>query len=464
MTSTTPVDLPSDTHDGDPVTTNLVLDLYERYEAVLREVVADPAPVTEPGAFSPGYALPEPDEAVRRYLAAGQARWQPLPGYGGHRVTLLDLAGNPGTHTTKTYPSLLIVARAVEYTRRTGEPVVIFTPTSANKGTALRDAVLRAYEAGLATPDTLRVVVLAPRSGLPKLRASRLSTDPALAAANPMLLYGGERSEEVKAIGRAFVDRYAAPLRAAGSNLWFSLALPNYLVADTGRAFLEHRVAPTDGAPRRLHAHSVSSAYGLLGYHAGRRVLEAAGDADVASRPASLLVQHLATADMVCSLRTGDFDRGRPEYAYDPATGLYRQHDDPVFPQVTADPGELLDATFYTHRPPTSPEMNELIATHGGGGVVVSLQECVERYPALRAWIAGAARPLPADLRNLREWSLVMALTGVCNAVDRGLVEPDRDIVVHGTGWYADGEYEPLPASAAVPVTTVDDVAAAVLG
>lgn len=444
---------------------NLILDYYDRYDEVLREVVDDPDPVTQPGRFSPGFTLPEPTGPVREFFAAAQARWQPLAPYGGHRIRLLDLAGNPGTHTTKTYPSLLIVARAVDYIHRTGEPIVIFSPTSANKGTALRDAVLRAYDAGLVTADQLRVAILAPRQCLPKLRASRLSTDPGLAARNPLLLHGGDRPEAVKTIGREFVDRYAADLRRQrGANLWFSLALPNYLVADTARAFFENRVEPTDGAPPRLHAQSVSSAYGLLGYHAGRRVLEAAGQAAQSSRPASLLIQHLATADMVLNLRHGDFETGRPDYRYDADAGLYRQDTDSCFPEVTADPAEPLDPTFYTHRPPTSPAMNDIIAAHGGGGIVVSLAECLDRYARLRAWLGGAARPLPADPRALREWSLVMALTGVCNAVDRGLVDDDRDIVLHGTGWYGDGDYQPLPESAAVPADTAADIAAAVLG
>ena len=43
------------------------------------------------------------------------------------------------------------------------------------------------------------------------------------------------------------------------------------------------------------------------------------------------------------------------------------------------------------------------------------------------------------------------------NAIDRGLVEPDRDVVVHGTGCYADSDMEPLCGDA---LTEVADVAA----
>ncbi|MFD4941467.1 DUF6002 family protein [Streptomyces sp. NPDC058239] len=443
---------------------NLILDYYERLPQAVAALVDDPAPVTEPGAFSPGFALPEPDAAISGFFEPARAQWRELGKYGSHRLVLLDLACNPGTHTTKTFPSLLIVARAVEYIRRTGEPVMIFTPTSANKGTALRDAVARALATGLATPDQLRIATLAPASGRSKLRAGSLTDDAELRARNPLMVYDGERAEDVKALARQFTDAYAADLkRRHGVNLWFSLDLRNYLVADTARAFFEQDADPTDAAGPRLHAHAVSSAFGLLGYHAGRDVLEAAGAAGAASRPASLLVQHLGTPDMVLSLRRGSFDRaGLPGYERG-GDGLWRQRADPHFPGVTDEVDEILDPTFYTHRPATSPAMNAVIARHGGDGIVVSRRECLERYPALRELVADHPRPLPGDPRALREWSLVMALTGVCNAVDRGLVEAGRDVVVHGSGWYTDDDVRTPAESALVPVSTVEDIAAALL-
>ncbi|MCT2581934.1 DUF6002 family protein [Actinophytocola gossypii] len=454
-----PTDQPGVAED----TANLLTDFYDLLPHAIARCVPDPGPVLDdPAAFSPGFALPELDPAVREFLAVATASWRPLGEYAGHRLSLLDLTGNPGTGTTKTFASLLIVARAVEYVRRTGEPVVIVSPTSANKGVALRDAVLRAIDAGLVTPDQLRIVVLAPVSARHKLRASRLSTDPDLRALNPMLLHRGARADSVKALGRAYVDEHAAALRARGVNLWFTLELRNYLVADTARAFFEHRADPTDapGARPRLHAHAVSSAFGLLGYHEGRALLEERGDASRATRPASLLVQHLGTPDMVINLRHGDFDPAhRPAYAADPATGLFRQAADPRFPEVTYDPEEVLDPTFYTRGPVTSPAMNELIGTFGGDGVVVSLAECVDRYPLLRGMLGDH---LPADLRTLREWSLAMAATGVLNAVDRGLVEEGRDIVVHASGSYTTADYEPLESAATTEVASVEDVAASV--
>ncbi|MGW5681221.1 DUF6002 family protein [Nonomuraea sp. NPDC003754] len=438
---------------------NLLIDYYDRLPASIAACVDDLEPVRSDTGFSPGYHLPALDADVERFLSVATARWQPLGAYGEHRLTLLDLTGNPATGTTKTFASLLIVARAVEYIRRYGEAVTIFSPTSANKGVALRDAVLRAIEAGLVEPDQLRTVILAPRSCLAKLRSSRLSTDPALRALNPMLIYSGPEPEQVKALGRAFADKFAGDLRARGENLWYSLDLANYLVADTARAYFEHAAAPVTGP--RLHAHAVSSAFGLLGYHRGRDVLEDSGASSPEHRPASLLVQHLGTPDMVLNLRHGDFERANLP-AYEALDGLYRQSSDPRFPQVTYDPDEVLDPTFYTHRPATSPAMNAIIERAGGDGIVVSLAECVARYPQVRELLAGSGCELPADFRQLREWSLVMAMTGVLNAVDRGLADDWRDVVVHGSGRYTSAEYVPLELEAMTEVANVEDVAAVV--
>ncbi|MEU7892847.1 DUF6002 family protein [Nonomuraea sp. NPDC049152] len=438
---------------------NLLIDYYDRLPASIAACVDDLEPVRSDIGFSPGYHLPALDADVERFLSVATARWQPLGEYGEHRLTLLDLTGNPATGTTKTFASLMIVARAVEYIRRYGEAVTIFSPTSANKGVALRDAVLRAIEAGLVRPDQLRTVILAPGSCLAKLRSSRLSTDPELRELNPMLVYNGPEPEQVKALGRAFADKYAGDLRANGENLWYSLDLANYLVADTARAYFEHAASPVTGP--RLHAHAVSSAFGLLGYHRGRDVLEDSGSSSPEHRPASLLVQHLGTPDMVLNLRNGSFDRANlPQYAL--ADGLYRQSADPRFPALTYDPEEVLDPTFYTHRPATSPSMNAIIERSGGDGIVVSLAECVARYPQVRELLAGTGCELPADFRQLREWSLVMALTGVLNAVDRGLADDWRDVVVHGSGRYTSADYTPLDPAAMTEVATVEDVAAVV--
>ncbi len=447
------------------LTRNLLVDYYDRLPQVIGHLVRDPAPVRDADGFSPGFLLPRLDDDVRRFLAVATAEWRLLADHAGIRLILLDLMGNPGTNTTKTFASLLIVARAVEFIRRTGEPVVIFTPTSANKGVALRDGVERAIGAGLANPDQLRIVMLAPESCRDKLRSSRLAIDPELRRRNPVLLYRGPDPEGVKELGRRFVSEHARTFRARhGANLWFSLELRNYLLADAARALFEHDVAPTAGAPPRVHAHAVSSAYGLLGYNLGREVLEVAGMADPGDRPGFLLVQHLGAPDMVLSLHFGGFARERaPSFVLDPGTGLHEQRQDPHFPGATYHPDEVLDPTFYTHEPMTSPAMNAVIERFGGAGIVVSLYECLARYPVLRRWLEPTGRPLPHDPRTLREWSLVMALTGVLNALDRGLVPAGRDVVVHGSGSYTTADYRRLDDAAIVPFTTTDDIAAVLL-
>lgn len=444
---------------------NMLLDHYGMLPRAIAACVPDPSPVNEPDAFSPGFSLPELTGGVRELLAAATVTWRPLGEYAGHPVILLDLGGNPGTHTTKTFASLLIVARAVEFIRRTGEPIMIFSPTSANKGTALRDAVLRAIRAGLVTPEQLRVVILAPQSSRPKLRSSPLSADEHLRQLNPVLLYQGAEPERVKELGQRFVRGHARLLwDRLRTHLWYTLELSNYIVADTARAFFEQAVSPTATAGQpRTHAHAVSSAFGLLGYHAGRQVLERDGLASESTRPASLLVQHLGTPDMILHLLHRSFDRqNMPAFELDRGTGTYRQTADPHFPRVTDDPGEVLDPTFYSHRPATSPAMDEIIGRYGGSGIVVSRHECLRRYPALADWFAATPRPLGTDPDQVREWSLVMALTGALNAVDRDLIKPDHQIVVHGSGWYTTADFTALEPAATVTVSTDEDIAAAV--
>lgn len=455
-------------------TRNLLIDYHDTIRAAITACTNTADGPTATTEFAPGFDLPALTDQVRQFYAPATATWRPLGDYAGHPIHLMDLTGNPGTHTTKTFASTLIVARAVEHIRRTGEAVCIFTPTSANKGIALRDAVGRALVTGLAEPGQLSVVVLAPATTARKFRADMLAADPRLRALNPLLRLAGNGNssgpgsvapEQVKTLGRAFVDRYTPEAANHGVQLWYSLDLRNYLIADATRAAFEADVAPTSTAPPRWHAHAVSSAYGLLGYNLGRDVLEAGGRADPADRPGFLLVQHLGTPDMVLDLRHGRVSRADvPAYRPDPAGG-WRQDAgvdaDPRFPAVTDDPAEVLDPTFYTHEPATSPAMNGLIRRFGGDGIVVSRRECEARYSLLRSWMAATNRPLPASSGGLREWSLVMALTGVLNAVDRGLVPPDHEIVVHGSGSYTDDDYATVEPDARV--TTVEDIAAAVL-
>ncbi|HET6213753.1 MAG TPA: DUF6002 family protein, partial [Micromonosporaceae bacterium] len=246
-----------------PTTRNLIVDYYDAIPIAAARCGAGPGGPAGARDFSPGFELPALTEDVRRFFAAATATWRGLGEYGGHGLHLMDLTGNPGTHTTKTFASMLIVARAVEHIRRTGEAICIFTPTSGNKGIALRDAVGRAIEAGLVAPRELSVVVLAPVSTRHKFRRDALAADPHLRALNPLLRFTGADAEGVKPLGRAFVDGYATQLfDKHGVNLWFSLELRNYLVADAARAAFEADASPTSSAPPRWHAHSVSSGYG----------------------------------------------------------------------------------------------------------------------------------------------------------------------------------------------------------
>jgi hypothetical protein len=404
--------------------------------------------------FRPDHQLPDPSAALQRFFAASPLRLGSMGRYRGSRLTLLDLMGNPRTRTTKTFASLVIVARMARHVRESGRPGVILTPSSGNKASALRDAVLRACEHGLAAAGELRIVAVVPDAARPKLWSSPLDADPLLSARNPVAVVGEEDRARVEELALAASERCAAELR--GADLWYSLDLGNYLAGDAVRALFEQEVSPP-GPDCRLHVHAVSSAYGLLGHSFGRRLAGATGPA-----PRYLLVQHLETPDMVLSLCHGSTSRERlPRYRRE--SGLYRQTDDPRVPATTFDVDECLDPTFYTRRPPTSPEMNRLIRDQGGGGIVVSPHECLQRYAEVGELVAAAGVDLPRDPRRLREWSLVMAVTGVLNAIDRGLVAGE-DVLVHGSGSYADEDFTPMSAGRLCRAADVDDVCRLVLG
>jgi hypothetical protein len=354
------------------------------------------------------------------------------------RTYLLDLMRNPGARTTKTAASLLMVARAAAHIRCTGERILLITPTSGNKGTALRDAVARAYKTGLATPNELRIVVLVPDESWFKLRDSPLNADRSLHLANPVVVAKVERPADVKQVSSRVVNECAAEiLDTTGFRIWYTLDLDNYRIADAARAFAETELLPiTDESAPRLHAHAVSSAFGLLGYHLGYELLADGGTRlqVPAAHPGFFLIQHLATADMVTSL----LGRGVPKYRRDAADGLWRQSAAPEFPLVTDDPQESIDATFYTKEPPTRAQVNQIVARYGGGGVVVSRRECLDRFAEVRALAAEASIAVTSDPGLIREWSLVKALTGVLVARERGLIPSGTDVVVHASGYYSD--------------------------
>lgn len=406
-----------------------------------------------PATFAPDFALPEPSRQLSDFFSVVTLPFRELGRVGRTDLVLLDLMGNPGTRTAKTLTATVTVARAVRHTDRTGEPVVILTPSSANMATALRDAVLRAYQAGLADPDTLRIVTLVPDSAQPKLWASPLSEDPALAARNPMCVLDMDHPDHVETVALGALHEYADEVyERTGARLWHALDLADRRCADAVRAFAEYADLPADPARGRMHAHAVSSASGLLGHHFGTTLLPE----PVRSR--YFLVQHLATPHLVRSLH----GITSPYYGFHPATGLYRQDEEPRYPATTFDVAENLETTFYTRKPATSSAMNEIIRAQGGGGIVVSLHECLTQYGRIRSLLGGAGVTLPADPRSLREWSLVMVMTGVLNGVERGLVDAD-EVVVHASGSYDTSHYRPIPRPSLRPVGGVADLRAAIL-
>lgn len=394
------------------------------------------------GSFAPRFALPERSHQLREFFAPSSARVVPLGEHGGHGLHLLDLMMNPGTRTTKTLASLVIVARAVRHVHDTGERISIVTPSSANKATALRYAVHRAIESGLATADQLNIVTLVPAASRNKLWSSPLAEDPDLRARNPMLVLAGENPGEVKNIVSRFVREEGQKYwDRTGRRLWHTLNPANYMVADAVRARIEAAFLPP-GEPR-WHAHSVSSAYGLLGHDFGVRLLGEA--AESGAYPSYLLVQHLGRPDMVQHVLHGRFDQADlPRYALDDEHQMYVQGGDPHFPAVVHEPNEFLESTFYTEKPATAPAMSDIIRAQGGSGIVVSLRECLDHYPRLRALLEPVGIELPADPRKLLEWSLVMALTGVLVACDRGVVPAAANVLVHASGSYSAADFTRL--------------------
>jgi hypothetical protein len=369
-------------------------------------------------------------------------------------IYLLDLMRNPGVRT---------IARAVSHIRRTGDRILLLTPTSGNKGTALRDAVARAYAIGLASPDELRIVTLVPEASRGKLRDCPLTADKALRGANPLILARVEEPADVKQLSVAVVGRHTAEiLQTTGFRLWYTLDLDNYRIADAVRAFVEADLLPyTAQSAPRVHVHAVSSAFGLLGYHLGHQLLTEGlpGRVVPAAHPGFFLVQQLATPDMVTSL----LGRKVPDYQYDTTAGVWRQEVAPEFPAVTDDPREVIDSTFYTKAPTTSAQIDYIIEQHGGGGVVVSRRECLERFDRVCYLAAQAGVDVSPDPGLIREWSLVKALTGMLVARERGLLAPDTDVIVHSSGYYTDESLPPVGEEHLVRVDDAEGLARLVL-
>lgn len=392
--------------------------------------------------------LPPLDDKWGEFFAATELSFTRI-----RLMWFLDLSRNSATRTTKTFASMLIVARAAQHAAATGQRVLILTPSSANKATALRDAVLRATRLGLAPDGAVRIVCVVPAGARAKLWQSELDADDDLRACNPLTVYPGAPPGTVKALAADAAHAVSGKLLDEYDMLlWPTLHLDNYRTADVVRAFAEQDMLPPSTG--RTHAHAVSSAFGLLGHQLGVQLRAACGAA-----PSYLLVQHLNTPDMVVSLRGTPV----PGFGRDASNGLYRQDTDSRFPAVTEDPEENLDPTFYTRQPVTSAAMNDIIGRDGGDGIVVSRWECLQRYDEIRDQLLTADVHLPADPAALREWADVMVMTGVLNAVDRGLLDPAREIVVHGSGSYSTADFDPVPDDHLVPCSSADDLVRIVL-
>jgi hypothetical protein len=409
--------------------------------------------------FVPDFILPPLDARLERFFAASTVRISELQPYRGVRLRLLDLTCNPRTRTTKTFAVLLMVARAVRHIEAIGESVLIVTPTSGNKGSALRDAVLRAIESGLVEPRQLRIAVAVPQRGLGKMWALPLSESSELRELNPVFTVDTDDGRVVKDLTRRFVrDHSRSLLETHGLRAWHTYDLDNYRSADAVRAFIEadYLGEPAAGG-LRVHAQAVSSAFGLLGHHFGWRVLQERLGRRAPDPWRWLLVQHLGTPDLVLHHLFGSFSpENFPRYSVDSVSGSLTQSTCAAFPKTTFAVDEVIDSTFYSHQPATTPLIERIQHQQGGGGIVVSLQECLQRYSSLRRMLPEGAPSLPADPRDLREWALVMVLTGVLEAVDRDLIPTGSEVVVHVSGSYSRHDYRPLPEAHAACVATTE--------
>lgn len=337
--------------------TNAAAHYYDQLGQVL--AASSPAGPTG-GGFDPGWELPPLDAAVQEFLRPSTIRWQQLGTVAGVELSILDLRSNPATMTTRTNPSLLMVARAVQHIRQAGERIVIVTPSSANQATALRDAVLRAIVTGLVEPHELQIVCVVPAPAQWKLWRSALSDDDELRHRNPVVLYHGPEPDTVTTLVQQFARDAARTVEQQSKvRLWCPLDSADYRVADMLRAFVEQDFLPP--ASHRVHAHSESTELG-------------------------------------------------------------------------------------PRRPAIQSTIRDLIGRHGGGGILVSRYEFLQRYAGVRQLVRSTEIDLPSDPRQLREWSLVMAMTGVLNAAERSLIPPGADVVVHASGSYSSADYTPIPA------------------
>jgi hypothetical protein len=430
--------------------------VLERYYELIVKGASDFEVSSSDGSFEPSMRLPALDSRMQDFLSVATAQFFELGHYRGVPLRLFDLRQNANTQTTKTFASTLIVARAIRHIQETGESILLFSPSSGNKAIALRDAVLRALKAKLIHPEQLRIVTLTPAQTTDKLRRTELYDDPRLRALNPIFVLDGDSPEAVKVIGQRFKELFSRE-PFGDSKLWHSLRLENYRFSDQARAFFDFEYGDAWDTDRKtVHVHAVSSAYGLLGYCSGVEALKRLGKQ--VSTPSFLLVQHLATSDMVLHLLDGNFEGTSTPLYTQADDGLWVQSASAHFPATTWSPDETLESTFYTHLPPTAVEMTGHVRANGGSGIVVSLYECMQRYSECVQMLANTSVRLPSDPRDLKEWSLVMAMTGCLNAIDRQLLEEVDGCTIHGSGTYSLGDYEVVPFDGLSFIATADEM------
>jgi hypothetical protein len=419
------------------------ISLIERYYDLIVSSSSEFEISTSNATFEPSMRLPELDSRMQSFLSVATAQLFEMGSYRDVPLRLFDLRQNENTQTTKTFASTLIVARAIRHIQETGDSILLFSPSSGNKAIALRDAVLRALKAKLVHPEQLRIVTLTPIQTIGKLRKTELYDDPRLRDLNPIFVLDTESPEAVKVVGQQFKELFnRQPVE--DSKLWHSLRLENYRFSDQARAFFDFEYGDAWDTDRKtVHVHAVSSAYGLLGYCSGVEVLKR--HREKVSTPSFLLVQHLATCDMVLHLLDGNFEGTSTPLYTQQGSGLWTQSESAHFPAETWDPAEILEPTFYTHQPPTALEMSSHVRANGGSGIVVSLYECMQRYSECAQLLANTPVRLPVDPRNLKEWSLVMAMTGCLNAIDRKLLEGVDGFTIHASGTYCHGDYQVMP-------------------
>lgn len=391
------------------------------------------------------FSLPELTEDYIKFFEHTKISIHSLNNYKNHSINLLNLMSDPDTNTTKSFASLLTVAKLINHIKTTNETIILLTPSSGNKAIAFRSAVARAITMGLVPKEKLRTFSIIPKRSQEKFRESVLYQDKTLRELNPFFIFSGDEPEDVKRIVYNFYQKNVPILMNKGIRLWYSLHINNYKIADSIRAFFDYEMFHFEKNStlfkNRWHAQAVSSAFGLIGYNLGCEVLAQQNLLSKADFPGYMLIQHAATPDMILHLYNQTFSRSHfPQYAYSEQENLFVQHENPHFPYYTYDLNEILEPTFYTHKPATAGFMTGLINTYGGTGIVVSLAECINRYPLIRRMLQEVDIHLPPDLRRVGEWSTIIALTGILNAIDRNLIPSKKLINLHATGFYTKKE------------------------